>query len=146
MILFFGASLRGESAKTGRNQGVRLDYPHSVERLRSRLRTASSPSDRVFPIKLEQYRKWWDWAAARAGVSESPHSCRHTGASHDLASGYRTQQQVMRRGRWLADKSIARYAQTHKWVAAIARQNKAVRARGAAILRGRRPRARKATE
>ena len=89
-----GKSSRGESSKTGRNQGVRLDYPHSHAIIRRRVK-GLQPKEKAFPIKANDYRKWWHWAVAKVGVSQPPHSCRHTGASYDVAMGYRTMEQAM---------------------------------------------------
>ena len=49
------------------------------------------------------------------GKGGPPHSGRHTGASRDLAEGYRTFEQVQRRGRWKVPGSVQRYAKTHIW-------------------------------
>jgi integrase len=144
MILQLGRSHRGESAKTGRNQGVRLDYPHSQDIVRARLKGLKN-NGKVFPISAAIYRKWWWWAASRVGVLQPPHACRHTGASYDLASGYRTYDQVAKRGRWAADKAMQRYAQIHKWVTAVASQPQWVRHKGQKLLDTRAPRALVAT-
>lgn len=138
-VLKLGVSGRGESTKTGRNQTVRLDHPHSIEVLRRRC--AGRPARaKVFEISPEAYNKWWRWAAAQAGADAPPHSARHTGASVDLARGYRSLDQVKRRGRWSAEKSVERYAKTGAWLAAEAAQPSAVRERGAALLQQRLPR------
>ena len=68
------------------------------------------------------------------GADAPPHSARHTGASVDLARNYRTLDQVKRRGRWSADKSVERYAKTGAWIAAEATQPRWVRERGGALL------------
>ena len=128
-VLRLGRSVRGESTKTGRDQTVRIDYPHSVAILRRR-RQGQPAAARVFPIAGAVYDKWWRWAAKECGVDRPPHSARHTGASHDLASGYRSQDQVKRRGRWLADKSVIRYAKTGDWISAVEAQPKWVREKG----------------
>ena len=59
---------------------------------------------------------------------------RHTGASVDLARNYRSLDQVKRRGRWSAGKSVERYAKTGAWIAAEAAQPGWVRDRGSAFL------------
>ena len=138
--------------KTGRDQGVLLDYPHSIDIVTRRLeaikmgrkRNPKKPrpkgGEKLFPISPAVYRKWWEWAAKRNGVKQPPHTCRHTAASHDLYTGYRTQAQILRRGRWQADKSVQRYAQTHKWAVAVAQQSTEVMMKGQAILAKRLPR------
>lgn len=139
VVLRLGRSDRGESVKTGRDQTVRLDFPHSAAIVRARCKGRPS-SARVFDITSEEYNRWWSWAASRCGVHRPPHSVRHTGAARDLATGYRTQEQVKRRGRWLADKSVARYARTGDWVAACAAQGAAIVQRGRQLLAQRAPR------
>jgi integrase len=145
IALRFGRSSRGESVKTGRDQGVLLDEPHSKAIIR-RLIKGKQAKDKVFGISAAAYRKWWHFAAEKVGVSQPPHTCRHTGASRDLATGYRSQAQVMRRGRWLADKSTMRYARTHAWTLACSQQPAHVVALGAAILQLRPLRPAKAQE
>ena len=70
----------------------------------------------------------------------SPHAARHTGASRDITEGYRTLEQVMKRGRWKALNSVHRYAKSHAWYAALAAQPSGVREHGDALLRARLPR------
>ena len=139
VILTFGNSTAGDSTKTGRNQGVRLDYPHSHDIIRQYCKGKKN-AERVFPTTLPTYTKWWWWAAAFAGVQLPPHSVRHTGASRDLAEGYRTFAQVQRRGRWASEKSVLRYAKTHLWAAAKATTRDDIRVAGQAILATRKPR------
>ena len=133
VILTFGSSATGDSSKTGRNQGVRLDYPHSHDIVR-RYCKGKKGHDRVFHINLPTYTKWWWKAASYVGVTLPPHSVRHTGASHDLAEGYRTFAQVQRRGRWASEKSVLRYAKTHLWAAAKAATRDDIREAGSMIL------------
>ena len=140
VALFFGRAHRGESAKTGRNQGVRLDFPHSIDIVRQRLVLARSDQTKLFPITSATYQKWWRLAAQKAGSTAPPHSCRHTGPSRDLATGYRDMPQVQRRGRWSAEKSVRRYAKTHAWIAVTKAQPPHVLSRGSELLGMRAPR------
>eukprot|EP00972_Heterocapsa_arctica_P071514 10565376-Heterocapsa_arctica.AAC.1 len=57
-MLKFGASHRGESSKTGRDQGVRVDWPHTRRLLRQRC-SGKKPDQKVFQISAATYRKWW---------------------------------------------------------------------------------------
>ena len=139
VVLLFGRSRRGEAAKTGREQGVRLDWPHSETIVRRRCE-GLRPKDRVFGVSAAEYTSWWNWAAARVGVTRPPHSVRHTGAARDLAEGYRSLEQVRRRGRWVSDKSVARYGKTHAWVAATEEQPLQIREAGARLLAARKAR------
>ena len=134
VALFFGRAHRGESAKTGRNQGVRLDFPHSMDLVRQRVKLAASATTKLFPISSATYQKWWRLAAQQAGTTAPPHSCRHTGPSRDLATGYRNMLQVQRRGRWAAEKSVRRYAKTHAWIAVTKAQPPHVCSRGGELL------------
>lgn len=143
VILHLGRSSRGSRSKTGRDQGVILEDPYATSILRRRCE-GLRPSDRVFSITPSQYRYWWRLAASSVlgkSYETSPHAARHTGASRDLASGYRTFEQVQRRGRWKVPGSVQRYARTHVWHSVEASLPTEVRARGDAILsqRERRP-------
>jgi integrase len=138
--LLLGRSKRGESVKTGRDQGVIPDEPYSIEILRRRVAN-QPPSAKVFPITHAQYGEWWRKAAAALKVSPGPpHSSRHTGASRDLAEGYRDLDGIMRRGRWKALASVQRYAKTHSWLQALSSQPHHIQQEGNAILALRRPR------
>ena len=139
VILHFGRKMRGESAKTGREQGVRLDFPHSHDIIRTLIK-GKKPHAKVFGISATTYRNWWWTAAKKVGADAPPHATRHTGASRDLAEGYRTFQQVQRRGRWLAERSVQRYTKTHLWLKAKEDTRADVRTRGQEILAARAPR------
>jgi hypothetical protein len=145
VVLRFGVSSRGESSKAGRDQGTQVDSPHAEDIVRRRLK-GKNPGSRIFKIRTAALRKWWRRAALAVLGKEKgedfgpPHACRHTSASRDLAEGYRTFAQIQRRGRWKAADSVQRYAKTHAWFACMARLDPSVRARGEAILAGRKPR------
>ena len=139
----FGRASRGDSSKTGREQGVIFDEPYTVAVLKRRTK-GLGPGEVVFKIKAEHYRRWWR-AAARAMLRSSdkigpPHSVRHTGASRDLATGYRTFEQVQRRGRWKASDSVQRYGRPHIWQAVTSEQPPLVLERGRFLLSQRMPR------
>ena len=143
VTLLFGRSSRGERSKTGRDQGVSLDEPYCKDVVRARL-SGLAPDDRLFPITSSQYRQWWGRAAdavlGKSHVRCTPHSARHTGASRDLATGYRSFEQVQRRGRWKTPSSVQRYAKTHVWRSVEALLPEHIRQRGNEILRSRAPR------
>ena len=148
VAVLLGRGHRGESCKTGRDQGVVFDEPLSRE-IFDRLVQGKRPSDRVFRISPMTYRKWWRWAAKRvmgdrADLVGPPHSARHTGASRDLTESYRSLEEVMKRGRWKSLTAVHRYAKPHAWYACIANLPKPVLDRGNAILRSRAPRLPKA--
>ena len=144
VALLLGRSARGESCKTGRDQGVVLDEPFSYVVLKRRTEGRAAKS-KVFAISWPEYRRWWYWAAKQVTGSSSgagpPHSARHTGASRDLSEGYRTLEEVMKRGRWKSLNSVHRYAKPHIWYACLASLSAAEKEKGNAILatRGARP-------
>ena len=145
--LLLGVGSRGESSKTGRDQGVVLDEPLSFSILQRRCQD-KKPSAKVFPrLTPLSYNKWWKWAAQQACGDKhgagNPHSARHSGPSRDLTTGYRSLEMIMKRGRWKALTSIHRYAKPHAWYACISQLGPRERARGDEIL-DRRP-ARSAT-
>ena len=125
VTLLFGRSGRGESTKTGREQGVVLDTRRACEIVRDRCRD-KKPSDRVFPLRSEKYRELWKAAADHVSKGRysigPPHSARHTGASRDAAENRRSLDEIMKRGRWKSLASVHRYAKPHTWFAAIAAQ------------------------
>ena len=139
VVLHFGRRSRGESTKTGREQGVRLDTPHAQDVVRARL-ASCKPRERLFPITAKDYQKWWWWACTKVGGTRPPHAARHSGPARDLATGYRTLAQVQRRGRWLSEKSVLRYTKTHEWVAVNAELRADIRQRGDELLAKRQPR------
>ena len=143
VVLLLGRSDRGERSKTGRNQGVSLDDPYAQCVVRRRIQ-GLGPEDRVFPLSAANYRLWWTRACRAVLGSKAtvppPHSARHTGASRDLAEGYRSFSQVQRRGRWSVPSSVQRYAKTHVWRAVESDLPQDVRLRGNAILQRRAPR------
>ena len=120
-----------------------MDDPWVLAILRKRCANLA-PSARVFLLSAAAYRQWWKRAAAAvmggADKVGPPHSCRHTGASRDLATGYRTFEQVQRRGRWKATDSVQRYARVRARFEAVERQPASIRDEVAAILRTRPPR------
>ena len=143
--LLLGVASRGESSKTGRNQGVVLDEPLSFSRLQSRCE-GKQMTDKVFPrLSAPIYSKWWRWAARKAcgdpNGAGAPHSARHSGPSRDLTTGYRSLESILKRGRWKALSSVGRYAKLHSYYAYLARLGPDERLRGDRLLEQRAPRA-----
>jgi integrase len=135
-----GRGKRGERCKSGRDQGVVLDEPYCRDMLRRRI--CNLPDDaKIFNITADKYRRWWTWASEKVlgdgAAAGTPHSARHTGASRDLTEGYRSLEQVMKRGRWKALNSVHRYAKPHAWYEAKARVPDKVRRAGEKILASR---------
>ena len=62
-----GRSERGESSKSGRNQGVVFEDPYAVAVLRRRVEKLAT-GERVFPVSSATLRRWWDSAARALGL------------------------------------------------------------------------------
>ena len=134
MAVHLGRSERGESTKSGRDQGVVFEDPYAIEIMARRVKDLGK-RDRVFPITTDAIRRWWNKARSELGLPEAPaHALRHTGPSRDLATGYRTFEQVQRRGRWKAMESVQRYARPHMWATVCGQVRQDIRQRGQSIL------------
>ena len=139
-MLRIGVAERGEAAKTGMRQGVRVDSPHVVALL-ARRKGERSAKDKLFRTNATRCIKlWYEIAAALSHPIGPPHSVRHSGPAHDVGSGYRTLWQAQRRGRWASEKSVLRYAKTHTWVEQRAKTSEAIMEEGRQILACRSPR------
>ena len=143
-----GVSERKETTKTGKNQGVRLDWS-GVKKMVKQRKYRLKPKEKLFATTAEKYRKVWrdaektiqGWPGCAQFKIGPPHSIRHTGPSRDAAQGYRTIWQIQRRGCWSSEKSVLRYAKTHCWTLAQSRLPDRARTLGSIIfdLRGDRP-------
>jgi hypothetical protein len=118
--VLLGVPERGESTKTGRQQGVRLDTVHASNILLQR-KAAMREGELVFTTNPVRYRQAIDKSCQKLGIATPPaHSIRHTGPSRDAFEAYRTMAQIKRRGRWNADGSLLRYAKTHAYATVLA--------------------------
>ena len=133
--LRLGVAERSESTKTGMRQGVRVDSPYVLHILK-RLCASGKPSDKLLDTNASRYRAAWQKAASSLGVDfiGPPHTVRHSGPSHDAATGYRTIWQIQRRGRWSSERSVLRYAKTHAWLEAGAKVPAQLMERGRELL------------
>ena len=137
-----GESRRGESTKTGRDQGVLFDDPSSIQLLRRRTK-GKKPGDRVFSLSKGVYTQWYWRAAEKTKVKKwvrPPHSVRHTAASRDLHENYRTWQEIKRRGRWTTDTAVQRYAAAHAYLSVLAELPTEILNRGRVLRAARAPR------
>jgi len=77
-----------------------------------RLRGWTRPRDgRLVTFGLREWRAAWNECLARLCLPQAHlYVLRHTGASEDLLSKQRTLNEVQKRGRWLAETSLRRYA------------------------------------
>ena len=145
-VVRLGAAERGESAKTGMRQGVRVDSPHVIDMLVQR-KAKCQPNDLLSGLTKARFVTAWHAAGLSLKFDLGPpHSLRHSGPSHDAATGYRTMWQIQRRGRWASERSVLRYAKTHAWVEARAKVPAALMQRGALLLDQRQDRAEVALE
>ena len=144
VALRLGVPERGESAKTGRHQGVVVDRPH-VARLLLDRKSKCLPHEKVFKSNQDRYRQKLHDAEKRLGFTIGPaHSVRHSGPSHDCLTGYRSLSQVQTRGRWKSEKSVLRYAKPHTLIAVRARFSAETLAAGQQLLNQLQPRPAKA--
>ena len=132
VALLFGRRHRGESVKTGQEQGVKIESPLLVLILAERA-ARMQPTDKVFRITSDTFRQQWRKAAVALGMPwfPPPHSLRHSGPSEDATTGRRSMEDIRRRGRWLQAKSVQRYAKPHALIVHRARVPKEIMARGA---------------
>ncbi len=141
-----GVADRDEYNKTGRRQGVIVDYPDVAEILVSR-KAARKSHELIYDLTVHEYRD----ALRRVGNSLNfdigpPHSVRHSGPSEDAAFGYRTIWAIQRRGRWSSERSVLRYAKTHSLLEARSRVPEDLLAEGRQLLAARPPRPETARE
>ena len=120
--LLFGRKHRGESVKTGQEQGVKIESPFLALLLARRAEQVGKKK-RIFELTAEAYRRQWRRAADSLGMSwmPPPHSLRHTGPSEDATTGRRTLEDIRRRGRWTQPKSVQRYSKPHALIVHKAR-------------------------
>ena len=139
VALMFGVSARGESVKTGSNQGVIIcRSPVADVCLGLRPKTGA---EKLFKSSQVQFRKLWHKACGALGISFTgpPHSLRHAGPSEDISRGRASLEVVRRRGRWRSMDSVQRYSKTFALTKYRSRMPETIRLRGeriAADLRG----------
>lgn len=91
------------------------------------------------PLTLAQYENAFRKAARATGLSilrPTPHACRHGGASLAAFRGGLDAAGIQRRGRWVVAKSVRRYEKHGKLLRQIAKMDKTMVRRGAALLDG----------
>ena len=100
LALLFGVSARGESVKTGSNQGIVVRRGVVADIIRGLC--AYWKRGHIFRVSQQQLRKSWHWACRRLGIAFTgpPHSLRHTGPSEDIARLRTSLEGARRRGRW----------------------------------------------
>ena len=131
VALILGAQERGDTTKTGDNQGIVVETLFVclwVAQLAKRLR----PSQSLIGLKPEAYRRiWWkvldDINARSLGP---PHSLRHSRPAAQCRDRSRTLEEIRRRGRWISLKSVQRYTKDHLLLKALAALPPGLRDRG----------------
>lgn len=99
--------------KTGANQAVSVRRPE-ISRLLSSLKRSRPGTELVGTIKASPFRTLFKKACADCELSNShfvPHSLRHGGALNDYLLGAPIHD-IMRRGRWQRDSTMAIYLRT----------------------------------
>lgn len=122
-------------AKTGKNQWVRVLHPGVVELLVA-LRTITRPNRELFSFSPQTFRTAMHTVCARIGLSTSyvPHSFRHGGATQLYQQDVKMAD-IMKRGRWKAQKSAEGYIQDGAAMLARAQVSPVLHARGVAFGR-----------
>ena len=116
VAVHFGISARGESTKTGTDQGVIIDYVEIARMLSVRacapaVRPENGAPEMLFSLSRKKFHELYYSAAASLGIRvPPPHSLRHTGPSRDAFLGFRTLSEIQVRGRWAALASVQRYS------------------------------------
>ena len=112
LAMVFGEAKRGESVKTGFNQGVVTRRAVIVDILLALKEHAGDM--KVFPMNQERVRQKWHRTMRSFGLDFAGplHALRHSGPSEDLARGRSTLENVRRRGRWKAMESVQRYTKS----------------------------------
>jgi len=134
MAIALGVSVRGESSKTGSNQGVVIRRGLVTDLLLA-LREAAPEGGRVFPITQADFRRQWHTVCRHLGLEWAgpPHRLRHSGPSEDIARERTSLELVRRRGRWKSMQSVQRYSKTFALVKFRARMPPTTLAMGESI-------------
>jgi len=70
----------------------------------------SHPEDPLWDFDYNEYSRAFKKVTEHLGIDNlTPYQTRHSGPSIDRAKGYRTQLEVMKRGQWKSQSSVARY-------------------------------------
>ena len=70
----------------------------------------SHPEDPLWDFDYNEYSRAFKKVTEHLGIDNlTPYQTRHSGPSIDRAKGYQTQLEVMKRGQWKSQSSVARY-------------------------------------
>ena len=129
--LLLGRRHRGESVKTGQEQGVTIDDPLIALLLWARAKSLAS-HEKVFHTNETRAGRAWRHVLHEHGLDfvGPMHTLRHSGPSEDVMMKKRSLTDVQRRGRWSQAKSVQRYAKPHALVVHESKVPEAVRKQG----------------
>jgi len=133
--LTYGDPARGESVKTGIDQGVVIDREWIRQVLRH-LRSCEPLGRRVFRKSMPRYRALFKRRLKRQGLptEDGPHRLRHSGAAADIRLKRRDPPGVQKRGRWAKIESVNVYLKEHLWIRMEEKMGEEVRTRGQYII------------
>ena len=106
---------RGFAGKKQNRRLRRLDclgfsLPPGLERPSVQPAEKSHPEDPLWDFDYNEYSRAFKKVTEHLGIDNlTPYQTRHSGPSIDRAKGYRTQLEVMKRGQWKSQSSVARY-------------------------------------
>ena len=87
-----------------------------LPKMMTHLRSQTQPLHSVFPLQYSLWSKQFAMAWKEAGLasqgSATLYQLRHGGASHELLTGARSAADLKKRGRWVTDSSMSRYAKS----------------------------------
>ena len=114
VAIALGVRSRGESVKTGFNQGVVVERLWIARWLLAFRERRIVSGDRVlFSVTRDEFRTRFQAHQQRLGIDLGPpHILRHGGAAEMIAQKQHPNT-VKRRGRWVTDSSLRRYTKTH---------------------------------
>lgn len=136
VALDLGVSSRGESVKTGSNQGATIRRGVISDLLLS-LGELAPRGARLLPITQAEFRRTWHATCRRLGLEWAgpPHRLRHSGPSEDIARERSSLEAVRRRGWWKSMTSVQRYSKTFALVKIRARMPPTTRTAGEEIAK-----------
>lgn len=137
VALVLGPRSRGETKKTGSDQGVEVEDLF-VRRSLYHMCVGRPATELVFPFDQSHFRR--EWARSRRyedclDATGSPHSIRHSRPSEEARDKTRSLEEIRRRGRWRHEKSVARYSKEYCLVRHLASLKPGVRVKSEEILK-----------
>jgi hypothetical protein len=128
--LELGIAERGETTKTGTNQGVIPVHP-ALHAFYRRRKAESEPGARVFRFNIDTYRSNFNKEMETQGMEErGVHLLRHTCAVWLLEYEGWERNKVRDMGRWRKDRSLSMYGKRHLLLKNEGRLSKAQTERG----------------